>query len=297
MYNVEYQRSLFRNIQVAVAYYRRNNRNLQTTANINAPTSDYTAVTTYPVTTTVNGVTTTTQQPIVNPLTGAPMTLYSLTGSSKTCLLAPLYTSRSTTDVGCTYTQTTNNPLANNNSYNGVEFTLTRRMMGHWSALVGLTIQSNKGTQTAGDFNDPNLNINRYGSIDQDVPYVVRADVTYRLPYKFQTSVNYQHETGYPILPTYSFNGTTYGLKQGSETVNLAPNGNLRYDSVNDTNLRVGRVTSLSERFKLETDCDLNNLFSAAPVTTKTVTYGTAFLKPSNFLGPFIARFQAKVSF
>jgi Carboxypeptidase regulatory-like domain len=287
MYNAEYQRSLFRNIQVAIAYYHRDNKGLQTTANINAPTSDYTPVTTY-----LTGANA--GQPILNPLTGAAMTLYNLTGSSKTCLLAPLYTARSTTDVGCSYTETTNNPLANNNHYNGVEFTLTRRLTGRWSALVGLTIQSDKGTQTGGDFNDPNLNINRFGSIDQDVPYVVRADVTYKLPYKIQASVNFQHETGSPILPTNSFN---VGLNQGSETVNLEPNGNLRYPSVNDTNIRVARVTPIGERFTLETNCDLNNLFNVSPTTAETVTYGTAFLKPSTFLGPFIARFGMKLSF
>jgi Carboxypeptidase regulatory-like domain len=291
MYNVEYQRSLFRNIQVAVAYYHRVNKNLQTTANINAPISEYTPVTTY-----LTGANA--GQPIINPLTGAPITLYNLTGSNYLCANSISGTVNGVSgvkiDAGCTYTQTTNNPLANNNHYNGLEFTVVRRLTGRWSALVGFTLQSDKGTQTGGDFNDPNLNINRFGSIDQDIPYVLRVDFTYRLPYKFQTSVNFQHETGMPVLPTNAFN---VGLNQGSETVFLQPNGTLRYPSINDMNLRIGRVTPLGERFKVETDCDLNNVFNASPTIAQTVTYGTAFLKPSTFLGPFIARFQAKVTF
>ncbi|MGA1984188.1 MAG: carboxypeptidase regulatory-like domain-containing protein [Acidobacteriaceae bacterium] len=279
MLNAEYERTVFRNISASVAYYFRNNRNIQTTANINAPTSDYTPVTTY------NG------NPILNPLTGTPITLYSLTGGTHTCFLNGAQTA---TDVGCTYTETTNNPQANTNHYNGLEFDITRRLVGRWSALVGVTFQSDKGTATSGDFNDPNQNINRFGSIDQDVPYVVRADFTYMLPWKLQTSVNFQHETGMPIQYTNTFN---VGLAQGSESVKIEPNGYARYPSVNDTNLRIGRVTPLGERFKLETDCDLFNVFNVAPTTAETVAFGSTFQKPTTFLGPFIARFQGKVTF
>jgi len=165
--------------------------------------------------------------------------------------------------------------------------------VGRWSALAGITFQSDKGTATSGDYNDPNQNINRFGSIDQDVPTVVRADVTYKAPYKIQLSMNYQHETGYPI----QFTNTFTGLAQGTESVKIEPNGYARYPNVNDVNLRIGRVTPFGERFKLETDCDLNNLFNASPTTSETVAYGTTFQKPTVFLGPFIARFQAKVSF
>jgi hypothetical protein len=130
----------------------------------------------------------------------------------------------------------------------------------------------------------------------------VRADITYKLPYKFQTSVNYQHETGFPIIPTNSFSGLAPG--QINETVNLAPNGALRYPAVNDTNLRLARITPIGERFKIETSCDLFNLFNAHPTTAETTTEAqlnginsTTFTRPSNFLGPFIARLNMRVSF
>jgi hypothetical protein len=286
MFNVEYQRTLFRNISASAAYYYRNNRNIQTTANINYPTSDYTPTTVY-----LSGANK--GLPITNPLTGAPITLYNLTGNSSICASSKLVGGQPI-DAGCTYTETTNNPQANNNHYDGLEFDITRRLVGRWSALVGLTFQSDKGTATANDFNDPNQNINRYGSIDQDLPVVVRADFTYKLPWELQTSVNFQHETGMPIQYTYTYNA---GLNQGSESVKIEPNGYARYPSVNDTNLRVGRVTPIGERFKLETDCDLFNLFNVAPTTAEAVAFGSTFQKPTTFLGPFIARFQAKVSF
>lgn len=302
--NVGYQRTVLHDMSVGVAYYYRTNKNLQTTANINAPTGDYTPITLYPQKDPTTGLVT--PQPIINPLTGKAITLYSLTGNSRTCAASPNHT-----DVGCGWTETTNNSWANQNHYNGLEFTVTRRLVGRWSAQGGLTIQKDHGTQVTGDFNDPNLNFNRYGAIDQDSEFVIRFDATYRLPYKFQTSVNYQHETGFPITPTNSFNlplttlnGVTYGLAQTAETINMGPAGTLRYPSVNDTNLRLSRITKLSERFSLETSCDVFNLFNSHAITTETATEGqingvnsTTFTRPSNFLGPTVSRFNVKVSF
>jgi hypothetical protein len=280
-FNAGYQRSVMGDITVGVAYYFTTTKNQYAPININGPESDYTPVTTY----LVKGVPT----PITNPYTGRPMTLYTLKPA----------------DVGRNYYEITNIAAMNQNRYDGLEFTATRRMINRWQALIGFTMQRERGTyfasNTAGsseDFNDPNRNINRNGgSLDQDAPYVLRADVTYQLPFEFQTSVNFQHETGYAILPSNTFSGTTYGLTQGSESVKLAPNGALRYDSINDVNLRLARTTHIGERFILESMCDLNNLFNARPITAVTATYGSSFLKPSNFLGPFVARFGVKLSF
>ena len=306
-YNLGYQRTIWRDISVSAAYYYRVNKNLQTTANINGPLADYTPTNVY-LTGGSKGL------PIINPLTGKQITLYALTGNSHTCAA-----SSTATDNQCGWTETTNNSLANQNHYNGLEFTLTKRLTGKWSALAGFTLQKDQGNQSTGDFNDPNLNINRYGSVDQDSTYVVRLDATYKLPFKFQTSINYQHETGFPITPTNSFSGLASG--QITETVNLLPNGAMRYPSVDDVNLRLSRVTPIGERFKLETSCDLFNVFNAHPTTAETVTEaqntvlatatndpgvtagtpvnlnGANFTRPSNFLGPFVARFNIKVSF
>ncbi len=289
-YNIGYQKTVLRDVSVGVAYYHRTTKNVQTTQNINAPTSDYTPTTVY-----LSGANK--GNPIINPLTGASMTLYALTGNSRTCAA-----SSTQTDNGCGWTETTNNPAVNQNHYNGLEFTATRRLVKRWSALVGFTIQKDHGVQTSGDFNDPNLNLNRYGAIDQDSEFVARVDFTYKLPWRFQTSINYQHETGFPITPTNSFSGLAPG--QITETVDLGPNGTLRYPAVNDTNLRISRVTPIGERFNLETSCDLFNLFNAHPTTAETATEAQLngvnsvnFTRPTNFLGPFIARFNVKLSF
>lgn len=272
-FNVGYQRSVFKDVSVGVSYYYRTNKNLYAPVNINGPSSAYTPITT------LKGAA------IVNPYTGAPLTLYNL----------------NTANVGKNYYELTQISSINNNRYDGVEFTVTRRMVNHWQALVGFTMQKNRGTYygsaTAGsseDFNDPNRSINRNnGSLDQDAPYIVRADATYRFPFKITSSINFQHETGYPILPTAVFTG----LNQGSETVKLATNGAIRLQSVNDVNLRFSRPTSIGDRFTLEPLVDFNNIFDANPVIAVTAAYGPSFLKPSNMLGPFVARFGLKLLF
>jgi Carboxypeptidase regulatory-like domain len=275
--NVGYERTILRDTSFGVAYFFRTTKDLFAPINVNAPAADYTAVTTYQTGSKAG-------QPIVNPLTGAPMTLYNLVA----------------TDVGKNYYEITNVAAANNNRYDGVEFTLSHRLAHHWQALVGYTIQRERGdyigsatASSSEDFNDPNRGINRYGSIDQDSPYVVRADLTYQAPLKFQVAVNFQHETGFAILPTNTFGGLT----QGSETVKLGGNGSLRYNSVNDTNLRISRPTTITERFTIEPLVDLYNLFNARPIIAETTTAGANFQKPTNFLGPFVARFGCKLNF
>jgi hypothetical protein len=279
--NFGYQREVFHSLTVSADYYWRSTKRQISQYNTSAPTSDYTAV----------------QTETTNPLTGTPLTVYNL----------------ASTDVGKTSYLVTNIPALDQNHYNGVELKATKRFNNRWQALVGFTIQSEVGTYspgpTSGDFNDPNQNINRVGGhIDQDAPYVFRADTTYIFPLHLSASLNYQHETGYPLLPTLQVStyvpagsppGTASSkLLQGTETINLAPDGRFRLDSVNDVNLRLSRPTPLRKsRFTLEPMADFNNILNANPVVARTTAYGSNFLKPSNTLNPFVARFGLKVIF
>jgi hypothetical protein len=95
------------------------------------------------------------------------------------------------------------------------------------------------------------------------------------------------------LLPTL----VVTGLNQGSETIKLSTNGAIRLDSVNDANLRLSRPTHFGERYILEPLVDFNNVFNASPVIAATTAYGANFLKPSNVLGPFVARFGLKLNF
>lgn len=269
--SVGYQQSVWQGMAVGVTYYYRTIHNLYATRNLANPTSAYTPITSIGST------------PIVNPYTNQPMTLYNLDSSY----------------VGLTNNVVTTIPALNNNSYNGIEFDIKKHMSHRWQLLAGFTIQKKKGTYTSGtsdNFNDPNLNINRANSyLGLDSTYVFKLSGTYEWPVAgLLTSVNFQHFTGYPILPTNVFTG----LNQHSETVKLAPNGNIRLPAINLLNLRVSRpIRVFHERVSIEPNVDLYNVLNKTTSVSQVSSYGANFLRPTDNLEPFMARVGLSVHF
>ena len=284
--NVGFEQQVFTGVRVGVNYYHRTTKDLIGEANLANPTSAYTAVTNRPD----NG------QPILNPYTNQPMTLYNLDPAL----------------VGQGNYVITNIPLLNNNGYNAVEFTAQKRMSKRWQLLAGLTIQRKKG-QFGGsylgaiDFNNPNQLINTANSIlDYDAPVVFKLDGTYVLPYAVNVSANFQHYTGYPLdaqsgaPPQAVFD---IGLNQGPVTAPIVRRGDIRLDPINLLNLRFSRPTKITERIQLEPMVDLFNLTNSGTVTQKISFFGPDFLQPADLNGnpgvlqPFIARFGLRLTF
>jgi hypothetical protein len=177
-------------------------------------------------------------------------------------------------------------------------------LSNNFMLLAGFTIQSQKGVYGNGsadealsdNFNDPNLNINRQNNVlNMDATYVFKVDGTYNLPWKFTSSVNFQHYTGFPIRPTETFSGPELG--QATETVALLPAGQVRYPSVNLLNIRIAREFLIRDRFRLEPIVDLFNITNAQTVVSENSAFGSAYLEPSNTVNPFLARIGLKVSF
>ncbi len=271
---VGWQQQLFSDFSVGAQYFFRDSKHQIGQINTTRTPADYQAITS------LGGV------PIVNPLTGAALTLYNL--------LPGLASQTNQFEVA-------NIHALDHYRYDGVEFTATKRLTSRWQVLAGLTIQRAKGTYGNGtpnalsdDFNDPNLNINRQNNyLFLDSTYVWKIDGTYRFPLGLATSVNFQHYTGYPIRPQEVFTG----LNQSSETVALVPAGNIRLPSVNLLNLRVARPFTLRERWRVEPAIDLFNVSNRNTVTSVVSTYGSAYLYPTNVVNPFVARLALRISF
>jgi hypothetical protein len=287
-----YEKQLWRDLRIGATYYYRTKKNLFGTDNTAVQPSDYT-----PVTTLLddNGV----PQPIINGVTGKPMTLFNLNSSK----------------VGQFNLVVTNIPQLDDNSYHAVEFTAVKRLSHKWQILGGFTIQRQKGVfgrgfsdeATGDNFTDPNNDINRKNNyLNLDATYVFKVDSTYELPWKFGTSVNFQHYTGFPIQPTETFGGLTNagvskGLNQGSETVILQPAGIQRLPSVNQLNLRLSREFVFNERWRVLPTVDFFNLTNAqttiAEVTQFTPPSGGTYLKPALAINPFVTRFGLRFTF
>ena len=262
--NVGYESQILGDLRVGVSYYYRNTRDQISRVNAAIPASAY-----FPIM-------------VNNPLTSQPITIYNLTSSY----------------VGKTAYVLTNESALNDNKYNGLEFSANKRLSRHWQALAGLTIQRTRGTYgnaLSDNFNDPNLDINRKNALlDQDATYLLKLSGTYQAPWGFTFSPNYQYYTGYPLLPTNVFTG----LNQGSETISLLPRGGIRLPNISVLNLRISRPIKFHEgHIGVEPIADLLNLTNSEPVTAETVSYGANYLKPSNLVNPFIARFALRITF
>jgi TonB dependent receptor/Carboxypeptidase regulatory-like domain len=273
--NAGYEQQLFSSVMVGVNYYFRNIRNEYAERNLANPTSAYTS-------TTVDNK----GNPLVNSVTGKPITLYNL----------------ALADVGLSNYFITNIPELNTNHYNGVEFTLQKRMSKGWQVLAGYTIQQQRGTYRRGltdDFNNPNNEVNRSDAIlNYDATQMFKVLSNYSFPKSFNVGVNFQHYTGYPLDPN---NGpptaVVSGLNQGQISVIGTQIGSIRLPNVNILNLRFSRPTHLGERFTLEPIADLFNIANSNTVISEVPVGGSSFRQPTNQLNPFIARFALRFSF
>jgi hypothetical protein len=274
-FNVGYEKQVFSSVLLAANYYFRNIKDQTGAENLANPASDYFATTVDD-----NG------NPLVNPITGQPMTLYNLNPA----------------DVGLSNYLITTIPELNSNHYNGVELTATKRMSKGWQVLAGYTLQQQKGTYSRGlgdDFNNPNNDINRKNAIlNYDATQMFKVLSNYTLPKSIALGLNYQHYTGYPLDPNNGPPTAVFeNLNQGQVSVIGDPIGRIRLPNVNIVNLRLSRPTHLGDRFTLEPVADLFNIGNANTVISEVPTGGSSFEKPTNQLNPFIARFALRFSF
>jgi hypothetical protein len=280
--SVGYERQLWRDLSVSATYYYRTKKNLMGLENTAVSASDYVPVTTIGST------------PIVNGVTNQPLTLFSFAPTDPT-------------KFGAFNFLVTNIPQLDDNAYHGVEFTAVKRLSHKWQILSGFTIQRQKGlySRTVGgddafldNFTDPNLDINRKNNyLNNDATYIFKVDSSYQMPWKIDTSVNFQHYTGYPFQPT-----ETFGVPNGqgapvSETVVLQPAGIQRLPSVNLLNLRVAREFVFDERWHLIPTVDFFNVTNAQTVIGEVGTFGSNYKFPFSTINPFVTRFGLRFTF
>ena len=277
-----YEKQIWRDLRVSAAYYYRTKKNLVGLKNLAQPTSGYHAITS------LQG------EPLVNGVTGQPITLFALNA-------APPPSNVLLTNIS----------ELNDNSYHGVEFDAVKRLSNRWQLLAGFTIQRQKGVFCCAgasddaiygdDFNDPNRNINRRNNfLNNDSTYVFKVDSSYEFPWKIGTSVNFQHYTGFPFQPTEVFSvpdSDRAEFPQLSETIILQPAGIQRLPSVNLLNVRLSREFAFKERWHVEPLVDLFNLTNAQTVVSMVQQFGPNYRFPTNTINPFLARFGMRVNF
>jgi hypothetical protein len=263
------QRQVGANTSVSLGYYGRRFSDLYTTVNAAVPPSAYTPVS------------------VINPLTGAPLTVYNQDPATRTA-------SRSVVTTIPNLLQT----------YNGVEVQINTRLQNA-TVFGGVTIGRDYGDQdsvasvcsTCTDLNNPNNLINNRGAIGFDSTYQIRGGFSYRLPANVQLAGSIREATGLP--QTRIFVVTTSivpGLTQVTQNLEAAPRGEFRYPWQNLVDLR------LTKSFKagtttFEPTVDLFNIFNDHAVTNANTTIGSSLGRPSAIVMGRLLRIGGRIAF
>jgi hypothetical protein len=195
------------------------------------------------------------------------------------------------------------NRKGNGDQFQTIEFTITKRKTGKWSAL---------GTFDLTKSHQWNIQANVFASgesaaqpvapyqtafpLNQTWDWAFKSYFTYDLPYKLNFGLNYQILAGAP----------SYGIDQFSVpnlgTVSIPVNkfGTDRAPTLNVMNLRFGRVFPIKEHNTLEFTFELFNALNVAPGTAVSYIYGSGtktFGYTTTYMDPLVCRIGAVFKF
>ncbi|MGH9383587.1 MAG: carboxypeptidase regulatory-like domain-containing protein [Vicinamibacterales bacterium] len=187
--------------------------------------------------------------------------------------------------------------------YDGVIFSVNKRLSNRWQMLAGLTLQSHKGfahngtftdTGSTTDFNNPNYQLNRADSVVfTDIPWAFALSGSYALPYGTVVSGKYTASDGAPLNRTLSVSG----LAQGTETIWVQPRGIDRVEVVNKfVDVRLAKRLTVGST-RLEGTLDIFNMLNANHVQGQIEAIGSTIGRPNRVLTPRIVRFGVTARF
>lgn len=270
-FNIGIDHQLIANLAVSASYHRRQHRNGLTILDRARPTSAYAAI----------------SRAYNDPQRGAQtLTVYSLD---------PTLTTRRDRII--------TNDERLRSDYDGVIFSINKRLSNGWQMLAGLTLQSHEGfahngtftdTGNTTDFNNPNYQLGRADSVVfTDIPWAFTLTGSYQLPYQVVVSGKYTATDGNPLMRTLSVSG----LPQGTETIWVQARGIDRTEVVNKfVDLRFAKRITVGQA-RLEGTLDLFNLLNANHVTGQVEAIGSTIGRPNRVLTPRIIRFGVTARF
>lgn len=260
-YTVGVNHDLGQSVGVGVFYFHRRNKAQLSAMNVAVTPQDYVPIA------------------VPDPTTGGTITVYNQERST----------------VGLVDRVITNADVLDT-EYNGVEFTVTKRMSDGWHLSGGLTIGRNEGGFNRGvssdDLNNPNRNTNRRGVVGNDATYIGKLAGGFSLPAGISLSGALRYSTGYPLTRVL----IVRGLNQASEQIFVAPRGEFRLENVAIVDLRVGKSLNLRGA-KATASMDVFNVLNGNSVLSEVTTVGATLGRPSSILPPRVVRFGIAVAF
>ena len=176
--------------------------------------------------------------------------------------------------------------------YKTIEASMNKRLSNRWAAQVG-------GSYTmAHDFpgaypNNPN------GTFDVDsTRWDFKLSGTYEAPYGLRVSPLVRHQAGANFARQFVVGAglatSAGGIFNG--TINVEDFDSRRHDNITVVDVRVDRGFSLGGKVRVRGFLDLFNITNTNAAETRTITTGTAFLRPTAVLAPRTARVGARFS-
>lgn len=197
--------------------------------------------------------------------------------------------------------------------YNGVNFSVNKRMSNRWQATFGLTLQKSEGRtgssfvrsspinsevstapQTSGAYfgQSPNDFVNTEGRLIGDRPVVIKTQLVYEAPYGITVAGNFAHFTGRPwgrdVRPGIQ------GIRYLGE-----PFGERRLADLNQVDVRIQKEFRFASEANVAFFGDFLNLFNSDAYENVLSRLGTSstFGVPSRFIIPRRLMLGAKVRF
>ncbi|MCJ7645027.1 MAG: hypothetical protein MUP28_11205, partial [Candidatus Aminicenantes bacterium] len=157
----------------------------------------------------------------------------------------------------------------------GVEFLFNKRFSNKWQLMLSYLYSKTKGTIDNGQADDigwngrnsqqagdPNFWINADGNATFDPTHMLKVQGTYVLPFDISFSTSFRAITGSAWAQRFR----TKSLNQGRVTFFTEPRGSQHYDMQKVLDLRLEKVFTLAQKYRLGVLIDCFNVFNANTV-------------------------------
>jgi hypothetical protein len=168
-------------------------------------------------------------------------------------------------------------PLTPYRKYWGLEFVFNKRFSNRWQLLASYIYSRAEGTIDNGmaddlgygarrsmNTDDPNYWINTEGHLTYDPTHQIKIQGTYILPFNISFNVYYRGITG----ESWTTEFRTSRLNQGRVTFFAEPRGSNHYKLTNRLDLRLEKIFTLQNRYRLGIIFDIFNLFNVNTITS-----------------------------
>ncbi len=191
---------------------------------------------------------------------------------------------------GAAFVNSTRVNNTNTDTFQSLEFTMTKRTTGRWMAQASYFVVRNHDWQV-GVFQSPN---DRFFPLDNTWSWAGNVTGSYRFPWDVQVSGFLQSRSGIKGQRTNRFTG----LPQLSNvTIRLEPAGTRQLEALNNLNIRASKTFHLGGSRQFGVDFDVFNALNVATPIDATWASGPTFGYVTDVVPGRIARFGARFLF